>query len=503
VINSDSGLEAEFKFEGDPGGEIDEVPFHILVLGDWSGDADRRSIDARKPIEIDRDNFDEVLAGLDTRLDLAQVDGSILNLEFSSLDDFHPDQIFKNLPMFGQLRDLRRRLLSSDEFNSAAREVRSWFDVDDVSHEQQNAEPQSAAEQPEKGSVLDAILSGAPVAEARRAATPDNLASLIKDLVRPHLVSVNEDERSALLAAVDAATSDLMRHILHDHRFQALEAAWRGLYFLVRRVETSSEMKIYILDITQSELTEDLSSVSDLSGSVLFKRVVQRTDTLGGDPWALVVANYAFMPAKGDIAALMRIAKISAIANVPFISHIRPEVLGVATLFENTDPKNWLLNTDSEAGKLWMLLRSIPEAEYLGLTIPRFIGRLPYGRETEPLETFQFEEFDDVSDHDKYLWSNSAFVAALLMAQSFSEFGWQMDHRFLQDVEGLPVHMYKSDGETVFQPAAEVLLTQNACELMMEHGLMPLVSYKNTDRAKLARFQSISDPVKGLRGRWH
>jgi type VI secretion system protein ImpC len=262
-------------------------------------------------------------------------------------------------------------------------------------------------------------------------------------------------------------------------------------------------MKIYILDITQSELTEDLSSVSDLSGSVLFKRVVQRTDTLGGDPWALVVANYAFMPAKGDIAALMRIAKISAIANVPFISHIRPEVLGVATLFENTDPKNWLLNTDSEAGKLWMLLRSIPEAEYLGLTIPRFIGRLPYGRETEPLETFQFEEFDDVSDHDKYLWSNSAFVAALLMAQSFSEFGWQMDHRFLQDVEGLPVHMYKSDGETVFQPAAEVLLTQNACELMMEHGLMPLVSYKNTDRAKLARFQSISDPVKGLRGRWH
>jgi type VI secretion system protein ImpC len=198
----------------------------------------------------------------------------------------------------------------------------------------------------------------------------------------------------------------------------------------------------------------------------------------------------------------MRIAKISAAADAPFISHMRPDVLGVKSLEKESDPSNWKLSGDDERTKLWTLLRAMPEAEYLGMTIPRFLSRLPYGRESEPLERFQFEEFDDVPKHDDYVWSNSCFVAALLLAQSFAANGWEMDQQFIQDVERLPMHVYKLDGETVFQPCAEVLLTQTGCEIMMEHGLMPLVSYKNTDHVKLARFQSISDPITGLRGRW-
>jgi type VI secretion system protein ImpC len=488
--------------ERERGGEIDEPPFRILVLGDWSGDRVRNAVSVRRPIEIDRDNFDEVLADLGTRLDLDQESGPPLSLEFRSLDDFHPDQIFQQLPMFDRLRDLRRRLLSSDEFNAAAREVRSWFDVDEPS-ERQNSDSQQVAEKSAQGSVLDAILSGAPTSSARKPVASDEIASLVKDLVRPHLVSVDENEQAALLAAVDAATSDLMRRILHDHKFQSLESAWRGLYLFVRRTETSPELKIYLLDIGKDELADDLRSVSDLSDSVLYKQVVETTDMPGGESWAVIAANYGFLPTKDDVAALMRIAKVSASADAPFVSHIRPDVLGVSSLFENEDPSVWRLNTDNDAGKLWKVLRSIPESEYIGLTMPRFLARLPYGRETEPLETFQFEEFDEAPEHEKYLWSNSAFIAALLMAQTFSAYDWQMRQRFLQDVEGLPVHMYKCDGQKVYQPCSEVLLTEKACELMMEYGVMPLVSYKNTDRVKLARFQSISDPVKGLRGRWY
>jgi len=501
VINSDSGLEAEFTFEGDPGGVIHDLPFRILVVGDWGGDAERKAVDLRKPIEIDRDNFDDVLASLGTRLDLERGDGSTLSLQFRSLDDFHPDQIFRQLPMFDRLRDLRRRLLSSNEFNAAAREVRSLLNVEN-DLEPQNVESQSAADEPQAGSVLDAILSGASVAEARRAASSDDLSSLVKDLVRPHLVSVDQNEQAALLAAVDAATSNLMLRILHDHKFQALEAALRGLYLLVRRTDTSSELKIYILDLTKDELSESLRSVSDLTRSAFYEQVVKEANQPGEEPWSVIVANYAFLPVKNDVATLMRIAKVASAADTPFIAHIRPEILGISTLFENEDPAKWQVSSESEFAKLWSVLRSIPEAEYLGLTMPRFLARLPYGRETEPLETFQFEEFKGVPEHDKYLWSNSTFIAALLLAQSFSEFGWQMRQRFLQDIDGLPMHMYKSGGESVYQPCAEVQLTQTACELMMEHGVMPLVSYKNSDRAKLARFQSITDPVKGLRGRW-
>ena len=198
----------------------------------------------------------------------------------------------------------------------------------------------------------------------------------------------------------------------------------------------------------------------------------------------------------------MRMAKIGAAGNTPFVSHIRPEILGVSSLAEESDPSKWDFSTDGDAGKLWALLRGLPEAEYLGMTMPRFLARLPYGRESEPLETFQFEEFDRAPNHDDYVWSNSCFIAALLMAQTFTAYGWQMDRRFIQDIEQLPMHMYKSEGETIYQPCAEVLLTQNACERMMEYGLMPLISYKNTDHVKLARFQSITDPISGLRGRW-
>jgi type VI secretion system protein ImpC len=499
VIDSDDGLEARFTLESERGGVIEEPPFRMLVLGDWSGDGPKKNVAERRPIEVDRDSFDELIGRLGTKLALEQSNGETLSLEFRELDDFHPDRIFERLPMFGRLRDLRSRLLSADKFSEAAAEVRSWFKVDEapsITASTQTAEPVAS------DGLLDAILSGSTAAAPKPSASGE-VAALVKDLVRPHLVSIDQNEQSALLSAVDAATGDLMRRILSDKRFKALEAAWRGLYLLVRRAETGTELKIYILDIGKEELAEDLKAVTDLQSSKLFKIVVEEAiDTPGSEPWGLIVGNYSFAPVKDDIAALMRIAKVASAGGSPFIAHMRPDVFGVSSLAAESDASKWDFSADSGAGKLWSILRGIPEAEYVGMTIPRFLARLPYGRESEPLETFQFEEFDGVPDHDAYVWANSCFIAALLVAQSFSAYGWQMDRRFVQDIEQLPMHMYKLDGETVYQPCAEVLLTQNACERMMEHGLMPLVSYKNTDHVKLARFQSIGEPVAGLRGRW-
>ena len=501
MIDSDDGLEARFTLERERGGEIDEPPFNILVLGDWGGDAERKDVGQRRPIEVDRDNFNALIARFGTKLNLEQSNGETLTLEFRDLDDFHPDRIFERLPTFARLRDLRSRLLSADKFNEAAGEVRSWFKVDEPS-KAEAAATIDTSEPVRSDGLLDAILSGSTAAAPKPTASGE-VAALIKDLVRPHLVSVNENEQAALIAAVDAATSDLMRCILSDRRFKALESAWRGLFLLVRRAETGTELKIFILDLPKEEFSDGLKNVSDLRSSTLFKIVVSETvDTPGGEPWAAVVGNYSFEPTKDDVAALMRVAKIGAAANTPFVSHIRPQVLGIDSLANESDPSKWDLSTDSEAGKLWAVLRGISEAEYLGMTIPRFLARLPYGRESEPLETFQFEEFDGSPAHDDYVWANSCFIAALLMTQSFSSYGWEMDRRFIQDIEQLPMHMYKLNGETIYQPCAEVLLTQNACERMMEHGLMPLVSYKNTDHVKLARFQSIADPIAGLRGRW-
>lgn len=502
MIDSGDGLEARFTLEKERGGVVDEPPFRMLVLGDWCGDAEAKPIAERSPVEIDRDNFDDVLRRFGPRLSLSQKEGETLELRFETLDDFHPDQIVERLPLFGRLRELRQRLLSTDGFNEAAREVRSWLSVDEPVGESvsEKVARESGADSPD--GLLDAILSGSSV-PASKIAAPEtgDVASLVKDLVRSHLVSVDESEQVALLAAVDAAISDLMRRILHEPKFEALEAAWRGLYLLVRRTETGSDLKLFVQQLRKDEFAEDLRSVGDLRDSVVYKTLISDVDD--DDPWSLVIGNYGFMTNKDDVAALMRVSKIAAAANAPFISHVRPDILGSPSLAGNTDPTRWRISTDTESGKLWALLRSVPESQYLGMVIPRFLSRLPYGRETEPLEKFQFEEFTETPpDHDRYLWSNGCFIAGLLIAKTFSEFGWDMDHRFIQDIEQLPMHMFESGGETVYQPCAEVLLTQNACERLMELGFMPIVSYKNTDHVKLARFQSISDPVTGLRSRW-
>lgn len=494
MFPKEEGLEAAFTFESEKGGVVEDAPFRILMLGNWCGDGERRELRSRQPIEIDRDNFDEVMERLGPTLNLSDS----VTLEFRSLDDFHPDEIFRRIPMFSELRDLRRRLKDDSTFNQAAREVRGWLDTSDAPVQREERGPEPAA--PPLGNLLDAILAqpsgGAPAPS--RAATGE-LGALIGDLVRPHLVSVDENEQKSMLTAVDEATSSLMRSILHDRRFQELEAAWRGLYFQVRRTETDSDLKIFILDISKYELARDLKASGDLADSYAY-RILVETDR--DEPWALVCGDYAFAPNVDDAAALVRLAKLASAANAPFVSHMRPDIFGVHSLAGRTDPREWKMSANFDAGALWATLRGLPESKYIGMTIPRFMARLPYGIDTEPLETFSFEEFAGEPQHDEYLWANTCFVAATLLAQSYSSYGWEMGRSLVQDIEDLPLHMYKQGTETVYQPCAEVLLTETACSRLMDYGLMPLLSYKNSDRVRLARFQSIADPVTGLKGRW-
>ncbi|MEP7074269.1 MAG: type VI secretion system contractile sheath large subunit [Acidobacteriota bacterium] len=503
---SDDNLESKFTLEGGRAGVINEPPFRMLVLGDWSGSADKPALSSRRTREIDRDNFDEVMNKIGTSLELdLQGDGSSpITLRFSELEDFHPDRIFAQVPMFSELRDVRRRLKSEDTFYEAAREVRSWS-PQEAKPVETSAETAPASDG-EPQDLLAQILAGGggAVPKPSRSRESQELSSLLSELVRPHLVHLDEDEQAQMISAVDGATGELMRKILHDHKFQAMEAAWRGLFFMVRRIETDSDLSIHILDASKDELADHLKSSGNLSDTVLYKTLItDAIDTPGGEPWSVVIGSYDFSPTIDDVATLVRLSKLASGANAPFVSHMRPDVVGVRSLYENTDPKGWDLSTDSEAGKLWYALRSVPEAEYLGLTIPRFLARLPYGTDTEPLESFSFEEFPDMPVHDGYVWANAAFACGLLLAQTFRENEWEMGRMLKQDIERMPLHVYKQDGENVYTPCAEVQLTDVACNTLMEYGLMPLVSYKNADHVKLARIQSVTEPVTKLKARWN
>lgn len=494
MFPDNDNLEMDFTLESEKSGVVSEPRFQLLVLGDWTADGSRNDLARRRPIEIDRDNFDDVMNGLGVRLDLGTAGGPI-NLEFRSLDDFHPDEIFKRVALFAGLRDLRKRLRNSDTFNSAAREVRESLasPPESTPPAEQPPEPSAASD-----NLLDAILSKPDGgAAAPKPTLSSDLSGLISDLVRPHLVTVDENEQSAMVAAVDEAIGAAMRSILHNRRFQLLEAAWRGLFFLVRRTETSSDLKIFVLDATKEEASADLKAGD--ADSAVRKLFAAGRD---GDPWAAVVGNFAFAPGVDDTAALIRVGKAAAAARTPFISHVRPDVIGIHSLAENADPADWDLSAETDAGKLWAALRGVPEAEYLGLVIPRFLVRLPYGADTEPTEAFSFEEVTEDFGHDDYLWANGSFAVAQLLGKTYTELGWHFGRQFATDVSGLPLHMFKKDGQTVYQPCAEAQLSQNAAEQLADHGLMPIVSFKNMDMVRLLRFRSISDANPSLKGRW-
>lgn len=501
MLPTETDFESKFTLESEANPLADEPPFHILVLGDWSGNATKKDLSERRPIEIDRDNFDEVLQKLKVSLALdLNGDGNLLNLEFTELDDFHPDNLFRQVSLFADLRDVRRRLKNADDFNEAARQVRAWFDM---SEETQIEEiPPISSD-----NLLDQILSTPGETSVSKPKKVDNseLGVFLSKIVSPHLIKIDENEQSKLVAAVDEATSELMRTILHHPQFQALESAWRGLYFLVRQTETDTDLKLFIFDVSQVELTGNLSSIKSLADSFLFRWLITETDeTLGGEPFALVCGNYSFGVNVDDIAALMRTAKISNAAATPFISHIRPEMFGINSFVDNSDFTGLKFSEESTEGKLWNALRNMPEADSIGFSPMRFLSRLPYGQATDSTETFSFEEFTGNIAHENYLWTNTSFICALLLAQSYRRFGWdEMGENLIRDIENLPLHIYRQNAETITKPCAEIVLTEKISESILQQGLMPLLSYRNTDRVRLARFQSAAFPSKQLNSKWN
>jgi type VI secretion system protein ImpC len=157
---------------------------------------------------------------------------------------------------------------------------------------------------------------------------------------------------------------------------------------------------------------------------------------------------------------------------------------------------------DKDTLESWAAVRRLPQAGWLGLALPRFLMRLPYGKQTTPAENFAFEEFSGAPDHEDYLWANPALACAYLLAEAFAESGWDLRPGEVSEISGLPAHVYRAHGESHLKPCAEALLSEDAAEAILDRGLMPFVSVKGSDTIRLLRFQSIAMPAAPLAGRW-
>ncbi|MBI9091468.1 MAG: type VI secretion system contractile sheath large subunit [Desulfobacterium sp.] len=488
------------------------TPFRICMIGDFSGRTNRASAPVElRPVEVDRDNIEGVMEKLGVGVPVAVPGnaGPPIDVEFSELDDFHPEKLYERLGVFQKLRDTRKRLNDLRTFESARQEVQGWGGIIEPpeSPKSVSVPPGDGPESPGTGSpsLLDQIMDEAedrPM-EASNVSAPSEWDVFMKRIVGPHLIPGDDPGQGALVATVDASISGLMDVVLHDPGFQALEAAWRALYFLVHRTETDALLKVYLLDMTKAELAEDLNRWDDLEKTAIYRLfVAQAVGTPGGESWAVLAGNYTFDQTREDAETLGRTARIARLAGAPFIAAAHAHLLGCDSLAGTPDPHDWTPRVDGDDARAWKALRGLPEASYLGLGVPRFLLRLPYGEDSDPVGYFDFEEISGGSGHENYLWGNPSFACAMLLAQAFTRYGWDLRPGVILDIQGLPLHVYKEDGEFVTKPCAEVLVTEGALEKILDLGVMLFLSYKNQDTVRLARFQSLADPLAQLAGPW-
>jgi type VI secretion system protein ImpC len=306
-----------------------------------------------------------------------------------------------------------------------------------------------------------------------------------------------------MIAAIDKKLSDQINQIIHHEDFQKLEGAWRGLHYMVNNTETDEQLKIRVMNISKAELGKTLKRYkgTNWDQSPLFKKIYEEEyGQFGGEPFGCLVGDYHFDQSAPDVELLAEMAKVSAAAMAPFITGASPTLMQMDSWQELANPRDLTKIFSTPEYAAWRSLRDSDDAKYLGLAMPRFLSRLPYGAKTNPVEAFNFEEDTGSADHSKYTWANAAYAMATNINRSFKEFGWCSRIRGIESggaVEGLPTHSFPTDdGGVDMKCPTEVSIADRREAELAKAGFMPLIHRKNSDFAAFIGAQSLQKPVE-------
>jgi type VI secretion system ImpC/EvpB family protein/type VI secretion system ImpB/VipA family protein len=455
----------------------DEAPFRIAVLGEFSGNIVRDYFAADRRFRVDCDNLDQIFARLAVRLRLpAYTEASgALELRFQSLADLHPDRLVKQVePHLVQLRD---RLIDPTSAEGAAAELLELLKP----VEEANAPaPSGSSETNEE--LLARLLAGSASHQRSAAPVASTVHDLLKQIVGPDAIPSLSQQQIQLLPLVDAELSSRLRRILHHLDFQALEAAWRGLDFLVRGI--GEDIELDLINISKSELVQQLG-IDDLAKTAIYRQLVELTP-------AAVLGIYTFGVQEHTLLA--GIARLANACKTAFIGGASPDLVGCSSFGSQPDPDDWT-ETPEMAGL--EALRRTPEAARLGLATPRFLLRQPYGKSSDPIDAFPFEEMAATPAHETYLWGNAGWLWGYLLADAFATEGWGMNLGG-GEIGGLPVYKFAREGESVVTPCAEAWLTDKAADVILSHGIMPVLSIRGRDAVRLVAGWAVSNPPESL-----
>jgi type VI secretion system protein ImpC len=307
----------------------------------------------------------------------------------------------------------------------------------------------------------------------------------------------------AIIAEIDKKLTEQVNLILHHSDFQKLEGSWRGLHHLVNNTETDEMLKIRVMNITKQDLHKTLKKFKGTAWdqSPIFKQVYeQEYGQFGGEPYGCLVGDYHFDHSPPDVELLREISKVSAAAHAPFIAGASPDLMQMDSWQELSNPRDLTKIFQTPEYAAWKSLRESEDSRYVGLAMPRFLSRLPYGAKTDPVEEFDFEEDTGGASHDHYTWSNSAYAMATNITRSFKLYNWCSRIRGIESggsVENLPTHTFPTDdGGVDMKCPTEIAISDRREAELAKNGFMPLVHKKNSDFAAFIGAQSLHKPAE-------
>ena len=367
--------------------------------------------------------------------------------------------------------------------------------------EQAQAAPEvaEAASQVQEMSLLDKIIADSRLArdEDQRELARDLIGEFV-DQVITGTMKVSKDTQAmvnARIGQIDALISRQLNEIMHHADFQRLEASWRGLHYFVHQSETSTMLKIRVMNVSKKDLFKDMERAVEFDQSALFKKVYEEEyGTFGGAPMGALVGDYEFTRHPQDMALLEKISNVAAAAHAPFFTAAAPQLFNWDDFTEMAGPRDLSKIFETPEYVKWRSFRDSEDSRYVGLCLPHILMRLPYGRDTAPTESFNFEEDVDGTDHQKYLWGNAAYAFACRLTDSFARHNWCAAIRGVEGgglVQGLPSHTFKTDeGDVALKCPTELAITDRREKELSDLGFIPLVHCKGTDYAAFFAAQS-------------
>ena len=304
---------------------------------------------------------------------------------------------------------------------------------------------------------------------------------------------------NARIAQIDHLISIQLNEIMHHPSFQKLEGSWRGVKYMMDHSETGTQLKIRMLNASKKELLRDIEKAPEFDQSALFKKVYEEEyGVFGGAPFGALIGDYEFGKHPEDMALLEGISHVAAQAHAPFVSSAASDLLNLESFTQLDAPRDLAKIFDSTEYAKWKSFRQSEDSRYVALCLPRTLSRLPYGKDSKPVDEFSYEEHVDGTDHSKYLWMNAAYSLGTRMTNSFSMYGMCVAMRGVEGgglVEGLPVHNFSTDeGDIALKCPTEIPITDRREKELADLGFVPLVHCKGTDYASFFSVQTCQKP---------